>query len=111
MKYGYRTASLLALAVLAAPATGNAYPAGAQGVPGTHAQAPILKAGCYDDCWHSRYRSPYRWGSSYGEGNWRPRRYGWGEEGYYGHSRYWSHYRWGSYHRYWRPCRSCDWDD
>ncbi len=113
MKYLFKIVCLLTLAFLGAPNAASAHTAGLQGLETIQAQAPVLKAGCYDDsCWHSRYRSHNRWGSSC-EDCWRPRRHCHGEgwEGGCGHSRYWSHYRWGSYHRYWRPCRSCDWDD
>lgn len=111
MMYRSLAACSFALALATAPMSANAHPAGAS-LHGTDASAPV-KVGCYygDDCWHSRWGSHYRWGSYGGDGYWPPRHCdGWDWRDC-GHSRYRSHYRWGSYHRYWRPCRFCDWDD
>jgi len=110
MLYRSLIAFLFALALCAAPNAGSAHPTWMQGLQNSHAPAAAMKA-CYGDCWHSRWRSHYRWGSN-GAGYWHHRwrsHFRWGSYGGYGHSRYWSHYRWGSYHRYPRPCGTCGW--
>jgi hypothetical protein len=106
MKSFFSAAYLAALVLAAAP---NASPAHSAAMPPmkiAQTTAPIVRAGCYNDCWHSRWRSHYRWGSSCCGENWHSRwrsHYRWGSSyGWYEHSRWRSHYRWGSYHRLWR---------
>ncbi|MGO9459117.1 MAG: hypothetical protein ACLP1W_03150 [Rhodomicrobium sp.] len=103
-------AFLFALALCAAPSAGNAHPGWIEGAQNKQAAAAAVKA-CYGDCWHSRWRSHFRWGSNrerYRHDRWRSH-FRWGSYGGYGHSRYWSHYRWGSYHWRWRQCDPCEW--
>ncbi len=113
MSYRLKVACLAALSAFAAPAAGHAHPAGVSGLQQIEPGTPVIRTHCYDDCWHSRWRSHHRWGS-HCCGDWHHRwrsHHRWGSLGGWDHSRYDSHYRWGSYHGYWRRYRHHDWDD
>jgi hypothetical protein len=104
MKNSLILAAVAALAVFAAQSSSTATPRAIGQIGSAIEPAQIVKAGCYDDCWHSRWRSHYRWGSNvccegyHWHHRWRSH-FRWGS---YGGSGYDYHYRWGSYHRYWR---------
>ncbi len=106
MKSFFKAACLAALALAAAPNAAIAHSAGIPPRQIAQMAAPIINAGCHEDCWHSRWRSHYRWGSSCCCcGSWHHRwrsHFRWGSYGGYWHERWRSHYRWGSYHRLWR---------
>ncbi len=88
----------------AVPAVGSALPTHSAAFNQVGPGTSIVKAGCYEDCEHSRWRSHNRWGSNcceYSHNRWRSH-YRWGSYGGYWHDRWRSHYRLGSYHYLWR---------
>ena len=105
MKSFFKAVCLAAFAFAAAENTAIAHPAAIPAMQIAAMPAPVIKAGCYEDCWHSRWQSHNRWGSSccccdHWHDRWRSH-YRWGSYGGYWHERWRSHYRWGSYHRHW----------
>jgi hypothetical protein len=104
MKSLFKAAYLAAFALAGAPNAATAHSTGIPPLQIAQMPAPIIRVGCYEDCWHSRWQSHHRWGSSCCD-NWHHRwrsHFRWGSYGGYWHDRSRSHYRWGSYHRLWR---------
>jgi hypothetical protein len=87
-----------ALALSLSTATANSHPL--NGLTPPAVAGPVVKAHCWDDCWHYAHRSHWRYGSHH---DWHSRarsHYRWGSYGGgYGHDRWYSHNRWGSYDR------------
>jgi hypothetical protein len=111
----FKAACLAAFALAAAPNATTAHSAGIPPIGIAQRPAPIIRAGCYEDCWHSREHSHYRRGSSCCCCDHRHHRWlshgRWSSYGGYEHSRWRSHYRWGSYHRLWRHGGDDAWGD
>jgi hypothetical protein len=106
MKSFLKAVYLAVLPLAAAPTAVIAHSPASQHAQIAQTPSAVISAGCYNDCWHSRWRSHNRWGSSCcccesSHNRWRSH-FRWGSHGGYEHSRWRSHYRWGSYHRLWR---------